>query len=66
MTLTVKDAGARSDFANLKVELLDINDNAPEFTRDVYDVYLDEGDEVFVSSPFITIKVCSVYRTHHN
>ena len=57
MSVMVKDSGGRSDTVSLHIHLQDVNDNPPEFTRSVYDVYIDENDNTFIASPFVTVEV---------
>lgn len=57
MTLTVKDKDKQSQPVPLTITLLDVNDNPPQFVRNVYEVYIDENTKGFDSDPFVIVKV---------
>lgn len=57
-TYEAQDGGGKVSSVNLFIQVVDVNDNAPKFTKDSYLVDLMEDATEFASPVFV--KVCSV------
>ena len=55
MNLLATDGGGLTDTAQLVITVLDVNDNAPVFTNDLYTAQLRETETSFVSP--VTLQV---------
>ena len=55
MNLLTTDGGGLTDTAQLVITVLDVNDNAPVFTNDLYTAQLRETETSFVSP--VTVQV---------
>lgn len=46
------------------IELMDVNDNAPAFSQDIYNVLVSEDASVGQTITKVTVLLCSIYIFH--